>query len=171
MAGWRVGPEVKAEVFPRSEYRDHTKPGDYTQSVIIAQEKLAARPLARRTRLSEPRLALQRHATSKKETGRNSSRSTASGSGAKPSQVLPRSRRSRWARGTSCWRERRGRSCTRRCFRQWLPTWTSATPGGTSPRSSSLSTNQVGTSPCPRTPWTARAKFTSFAYSPPGDGT
>ena len=27
MGGWRVGPEVKQEVFPRSEYREHAKPG------------------------------------------------------------------------------------------------------------------------------------------------
>ena len=43
MGGWRVGPEVEQEVFPRAEYRDHAQPGDYTRSVIIAPEKLAAR--------------------------------------------------------------------------------------------------------------------------------
>ena len=43
MGGWRVGPEVEQEVFPRSEYGDHAPPGDYTRSVIIAPEKLAAR--------------------------------------------------------------------------------------------------------------------------------
>ena len=41
MGGWRVGTEVKQEVFPRSEYRDHAQPGDYTRSVVIAPEKLA----------------------------------------------------------------------------------------------------------------------------------
>ena len=43
MGGWRVGPEVEQEVFPRPEYRDHAKPGDYTRCVIIAAEKLAGR--------------------------------------------------------------------------------------------------------------------------------
>ena len=43
MGGWRVGPEVEQEVFPRAEYRDHAEPGDYTRCVIIAPEKLAAR--------------------------------------------------------------------------------------------------------------------------------
>ena len=43
MGGWRVGPEAKQEIFPRSEYRDHAQPGDYTRCVIIAPEKLAAR--------------------------------------------------------------------------------------------------------------------------------
>ena len=41
MGGWRVGPDVKQEVFPRSEYRDHANPGDYTRSVIIAPQGLA----------------------------------------------------------------------------------------------------------------------------------
>ena len=43
MGGWRVGPEVEQEIFPRSDYRDHAQPGDYTRCVIIAPEKLAAR--------------------------------------------------------------------------------------------------------------------------------
>ena len=43
MGGWRVGPEVKQEIFPRSEYREQAQPGDYTRCVIIAPEKLAAR--------------------------------------------------------------------------------------------------------------------------------
>ena len=43
MGGWRVGPDVEQEVFPRSDYRDHAQAGDYTRCVIIAPEKLAAR--------------------------------------------------------------------------------------------------------------------------------
>ena len=43
MGGWRVGSEVKQEIFPRSEYREQAQPGDYTRCVIIAPEKLAAR--------------------------------------------------------------------------------------------------------------------------------
>ena len=41
MGGWRVGAEVKQEIFPRSEYRDYAQPSDYTRSVIFAPEKLA----------------------------------------------------------------------------------------------------------------------------------
>ena len=34
MGNWAVGPNVKSEVFPRSEYAKHADPGDFTRMVI-----------------------------------------------------------------------------------------------------------------------------------------
>ena len=34
MGGWRVGPDVVLEVFPREEYPERAEPRDYTRSVI-----------------------------------------------------------------------------------------------------------------------------------------
>ena len=32
MGGWKVGPSVDQEVFRADEYREHARPGDYTQT-------------------------------------------------------------------------------------------------------------------------------------------
>ena len=37
MGGWRVGPDVELEVFPRADYPDHADPGDFTRMVIDHQ--------------------------------------------------------------------------------------------------------------------------------------
>ena len=39
MGGWKTGPGLQQEVLARGEYRDHTKPGDYTRAVVIAPER------------------------------------------------------------------------------------------------------------------------------------
>lgn len=37
MGGWKVGPDVKQEVFQAHEYQEHAQPGDYTRSVIFEE--------------------------------------------------------------------------------------------------------------------------------------
>ena len=48
MGGWNRGPAIEQEVFARSEYREHAKPGDYMRSVIIAPEKIGSGRIAPR---------------------------------------------------------------------------------------------------------------------------